>query len=194
MKSQNTPLRIALCLCATLILSSCAAPVLVAGAAGGATVANDERSNQSMIDDQLIEAKAKDAIYADPTRAKRIHVNVTSYNHVVLLTGEALSKATRSTVVDIVRNLDKVRRVHNEIRIADLTDLSSRTNDSWITSKVKSKMLTTRGFPSTRVKVVTENGTVFLMGLVTKDIGNHAAAITREISGVKRVIKLFEYL
>jgi osmotically-inducible protein OsmY len=194
MKSQNAPLMLVLSLCATLALSGCAAPVLVAGAAGGASVANDERSNQSMLDDQLIEAKAKDAIYADPTRAKRIHINVTSYNHVVLLTGEALSKATRSTVVDIARNLDKVRRVHNEIRVADLTDLSSRTNDSWITSKVKSKMIATRGFPSTRIKVVTENGTVFLMGLVTREVGNHAAAITREISGVKRVIKLFEYL
>lgn len=180
-------------LCA-LLLSGCAAPLLVAGAAGGATVARDERSNQSMLDDQVIEAKAKDAIYADPERAKRVHVNVTSYNHVVLLTGEALSKATRKEVLEIVRHLDKVRLVHNEIRIADLTDFSSRTGDSWITSKVKSEMLATRGFPSTRVKVITENDTVFLMGLVTKDVGDHAASIARKISGVKRVIKLFEYL
>ena len=182
-----------LSLCA-LLLSGCAAPLLVAGAAGGATVARDERSNQSMLDDQVIEAKAKDAIYADPERAKRVHINVTSYNHVVLLTGEALSKTTRSEVLDIVRQLDKVRLVHNEIRIADLTDFSSRTGDSWITSKVKSEMLATRGFPSTRVKVVTENDTVFLMGLVTREVGDHAASIARKISGVKRVIKLFEYL
>ena len=177
-----------------LLLSGCAAPLLVAGAAGGATAANDERSNQSMLDDQVIEAKAKDAIYADPERAKRVHINVTSYNHVVLLTGEALSKATRTKVLDIVRHLDKVRLVHNEIRIADLTDFSSRTGDSWITSKVKSEMLATRGFPSTRVKVVTENDTVFLMGLVTREVGDHAASIARKISGVKRVVKLFEYL
>ena len=182
-----------LSLCA-LLLSGCAAPLLVAGAAGGATAASDERSNQSMLDDQVIEAKAKDAIYADQERAKRVHINVTSYNHVVLLTGEALSKATRSKVLDIVRHLDKVRLVHNEIRIADLTDFSSRTGDSWITSKVKSEMLATRGFPSTRVKVVTENDTVFLMGMVTRDVGDHAASIARKISGVKRVIKLFEYL
>ena len=177
-----------------LLLSGCAAPLLVAGAAGGATAANDERSNQSMLDDQVIEAKAKDAIYADQERAKRVHINVTSYNHVVLLTGEALSKATRTKVLDIVRHLDKVRLVHNEIRIADLTDFSSRTGDSWITSKVKSEMLATRGFPSTRVKVVTENDTVFLMGLVTREVGDHAASIARKISGVKRVVKLFEYL
>lgn len=194
MKIQKTFLRVVFGLCAALLVSGCAAPLLVAGAAGGATVATDERSNQSMLDDQLIAAKAKDAIYADVKRAKRVHVNVTSFNRVVLLTGEALSKATRNKVVDIVRHLDKVRRVHNEIRIADLTDFSSRTGDSWITSKVKSKMLTTRDFPSSRIKVVTENDTVFLMGLVTKEVGNQASAIAREISGVKKVIKLFEYL
>lgn len=194
MKMQNNLLLITLSLCAALILSGCAAPVLVAGAAGGASVANDQRSNQTILDDQVIEADVKNAIYNDPQRAKRIHINVTSYNRVVLLTGEALSKATRDKVVDIARHAEKVRRVHNEIRIADLTDFSSRTNDAWITSKVKSTMLTTKGFPSSQVKVVTENGSVFLMGLVTREVGNNAASIAREITGVKRVIKLFEYV
>lgn len=190
----STLLGLCLSLCAALLLSACAAPVLVAGAAGGATVASDQRSNQALLDDQLIEAKAKDAIYADPTRAKRIHVNVTSYNYVVLLTGEALSAETRDKVVDIVRHLDKVRRVHNEIRVADLTDFASRTRDSWITSKVKSQMIATRDFPSSRIKVVTENGSVYLMGLVTKELGNQAAAISSKVDGVQRVIKLFEYI
>ena len=194
MKRQINFLLATLSLCALLVMSGCAAPLIVAGAAGGAAVADDERSNQTMIDDQVIESKAKDAIYSDRERAKRVHINVTSYNHVVLLTGEALSKATRNEVVDIVRHLDKVRLVHNEIRVADLTDFSSRTGDSWITSKVKSEMLTTRGFPSSRVKVVTENDTVFLMGLVTKEVGDHAASIAQRVTGVKRVIKLFEYI
>jgi osmotically-inducible protein OsmY len=174
--------------------SGCVAPVLVAGAAGGASVAHDKRSNQTMIDDEVIETKGKDAIYADEKMAKRLHVNITSFNHVVLLTGEALSAAERDKVVNIVRNLDKVRVVHNEIRVADLTDFSSRTNDTWITSKVKTKMLATKGFDSTAVKVVTEDGSVYLMGLVTKREGDQAAAITREISGVKRVVKMFEYI
>ena len=191
----NTRLLTSLCALALILFSSgCVAPAVVAGAAGGAAVAHDERSSQTIIDDEVIEAKGKDAIYADPKMAKRIHVNITSFNHVVLLTGEALSRAERDTIVDIVRRLDKVRRVHNEIRIADLTDFSSRTNDTWITSKVKTKMLATKGFDSTRVKVLTEDGTVFLMGLVSKEVGNQAAAITREISGVKRVVKVFEYV
>lgn len=174
--------------------TGCVAPVLVAGAAGGASVAHDKRSNQTMIDDTVIETKAKDAIYKDAEMAKRVHINVTSFNRVVLLTGEALSRATRDKAVNIVRNLDKVRRVHNEIRVADLTDFTSRTGDSWITSKVKTQMLATKGFDSTRIKVITEDGTVFLMGLVTKKVGNQAATITRDISGVKRVVKVFEYL
>lgn len=178
-----------------LLISGCAAPLLVAGgAAGGVAVAHDERSSQAILDDTVIETKAKDAIYKDPEMAKRVHINVTSFNHVVLLTGEALSRSTRDKAVNIVRNLDKVRRVHNEVRVADLTGFSSRTGDSWITSKVKTKMVATKGFDSTRIKVVTEDGTVFLMGLVSKEVGNQAAIIASEISGVKRVVKVFEYL
>lgn len=177
----------------TLTTTGCVAPVILA-AGGGASIAHDKRDNQTMIDDEVIETKGKDAIYQNPAMAKRIHINITSFNHVVLMTGEALSRATRDKAVDMVRNLNKVRRVHNEVRIADLTDFSSRTGDSWITSKVKTQMLATRNFDSSRIKVVTEDSTVFLMGLVTKEIGNQAAAITREISGVKRVVKVFEYL
>ena len=193
MSKTNIILLSGLTLGFTLLLSGCMAPALVAGAAGGATVANDERSSQAMLDDQFIEAKARDAIYADLKRAKRIHVNVTSYNRVVLLTGEALSSSTRNAAVEITRKIDKVRRVHNEIVIADLTSFSSRTSDSWITSKIKSQMFATKRFDSTRVKVVTENGTVFLMGLVDKKTGKQAAAIASNVADVKRVIKLFEY-
>ncbi|HEC18925.1 MAG TPA: BON domain-containing protein [Gammaproteobacteria bacterium] len=188
------PLLLFLAAALSLGLSGCAAPVVVAGAAGGASVAHDERSNQAMLDDEIIETKAKDAIYQDPEMAKRIHVNVTSYNRVVLLTGEVLSRSLRDRVVNIVRNLPKVRRVHNEIRIADLTSFGSRTNDTWITSKVKAKMIATKGFDASRVKVLTENGTVFLMGLVPRDVGTQAAEIARQISGVKKVVKVFEYV
>jgi osmotically-inducible protein OsmY len=178
-----------------LLISGCAAPLLVAGgAAGGAAVAHDERSSQAILDDTVIETKAKDAIYQDPEMAKRVHINITSFNHIVLLTGEALSRSTRDKAVNIVRHLDKVRRVHNEVRIADLTGFTSRTGDSWITSKVKAKMVATKGFDSTRVKVVTEDGTVFLMGLVSKEVGKQAATIASKIAGVKRVVKVFEYL
>jgi osmotically-inducible protein OsmY len=175
-------------------LQGCAAPLLVAGAAGGATIATDKRSTRSMVDDQVIETKTKDKIYADEGIAKKIHINVTSFNGVVLLTGETLSGSLRVRAINIARHIDKVRRVHNEIRVADLTSFSSRTNDSWITSKVKTQMFTAKGFKSSQVKVVTEAGTVYIMGLVTKKSGNRAAEIARNVSGVKRVVKLFEYI
>ena len=175
-------------------LQGCAAPVLVAGAAGGATIVNDKRSTRSMVDDQVIEAKTKDKIYSDVEIAKKIHINVTSYNGVVLLTGETLSRSLRTHVINVARHIDNVRRVHNEIRVANLTDFSSRTNDSWITSKVKTQMLATKGFKSSQIKVTTEAGTVYIMGLVTKSTGNKAAEIARNVSGVKRVVKLFEYI
>lgn len=176
------------------LLQGCAAPVLVAGAAGGAIAANDERSARSLVDDQLIETRAKDKLYEDPETAKKIHINVTSFNGVVLLTGETLTRQLRSRAINTIRHMDKVRRVHNEIIVGNLTDFKSRTGDSWITSKVKAQMLATKGFKSTQVKVITEAGTVYLMGLVTRDAGSQAAEITRNVSGVKRVVKLFEYL
>jgi osmotically-inducible protein OsmY len=175
------------------LLQGCAAPVLVAGAAGGAAVNSGERSADTLVEDQFIETKANDLLYADPKLAKRIHINITSYNHVVLLTGEALSRSLRDHTVNVVRNLNKVRRVHNEIRIADLTNFRSRSRDSWITSKVKTQMIAAKSFPSSRVKVITETGTVYLMGLVSRKTGKRAAEITRNIEGVKRVVKLFEY-
>ncbi len=175
-------------------LQGCAAPLLVAGAAGSATVANDKRSTRSMVDDQVIETKTKDKIYADAEVAKKIHINITSFNGIVLLTGETLSRSLRTRVINIARHIDNVRRVHNEIRVTDLTGFGSRTNDSWITSKVKTQMLTAKGFKSSQVKVTTEAGTVYLMGLLTKKAGNQAAEIARHVSGVKRVVKLFEYI
>ena len=179
----------------SLLLSGCPAPLLVAGgAAGGAAVVHDERNSKTILNDTLIETKAKDAIYKDPEMAKRVHINVTSFNHVVLLTGEALSRSLRDRAVNIVRNLEHVRRVHNEVRISDLTSFGSRTGDTWITSKVKGKMLATKNFDSSRIKVVTEDGTVFLMGLVSREEGTQAATIASQISGVKRVVKIFEYL
>ena len=178
-----------------ILLQGCPAPILVVGGAtGGAIVASDERGSRSMVDDQLIESQASDKLYADPEIAKKIHVNITSYNGIVLLTGETVNRSLRARAVNIVRHMDKVRRVHNEIRVGDLTDLKSRTNDGWITSKVKTQMLATKGFKSGQVKVVTEAGTVYLMGIVSKEAGNQAAEIARNVTDVKRVVKLFEYL
>ena len=123
-------------------------------------------------------------------------MSITSYNHIVLLTGEALSADARSQVEQIVRGVPKVRRIHNEMVIGEPTTKGSRLKDTWITTKAKTSLfkIKMKGFDPTRVKVVTENGTVFLMGLIRPNEGNAAVERIRNISGVKKVVKVFEYL
>jgi len=181
-----------LLLASVLSLSGCAA--IVAGAAGGAAAAHDLRSTTTMLEDEGIELSATDMLYNDSKLDKKIHVNVTSYNYILLLTGEVLSPDLRTYAVELVRDLKNVRRIHNELVVADLTVFESRTYDTWITSKVKTAMLTTPKFDATRIKVVTENKSVFLMGIVSVQTGNKAANIARHVEGVGKVIKLFEYI
>ncbi len=177
-----------------MLVQGCAGLVVAGGAAVGAVAASDVRPAQVMMDDKVIEMSATDKIYSDRELQTRVHINVNSYNYVILLTGEALSQDLKNKAVDIVRHLKKVRRVHNEIRVADLTSFESRAQDSWISSKVKTNMLGTKNFNATEVEVITENRIVYLMGFVTEDQGAKAAEIARQVEGVEKVIKLFEYV
>ena len=183
---------IVLCVLLLPLLNGCAG--FLVGAATGAAVAHDTRSAGTMLEDQTIEVAAKEQLYHDVTLEKKIHINVTSYNHIVLLTGEVLSQAALDHAIDIVRHIDKVKRIHNELAIADLSSFQDRSQDTWITTKVKSKMLGEKDFDSTRIKVVTERGSVYLMGIVTPEQANQAAEIARHVEDVKRVVKLFEYI
>ena len=117
-----------------------------------------------------------------------------SYNRVLLLTGQAPDVQSRDAVVDIARKLENVRRIHNEITIAPPTSGGRRTNDNYLTAKVKSKMAVTAGIDPTRVKAVTENGVVYLMGLVEREEGQRAIDVARQTGGVAKVVVLFEYL
>lgn len=179
------------------LLHGCAAPVLappIIAAGAGATVAlNDERPGRVILDDNEIVGGIKDKVYDKFKPEKQIHLNVTCFNGVVLLTGETLTRDMRSQVLDIARQQEKVRRVHDELRVTALTPITSRSNDTWITSKVKAQMFATENFKASKVKVVTEFGNVYLMGLVSRETGTQAGEITRDVSGVKRVVKLFEY-
>ena len=176
-----------------LNLQGCAG-LVVAGAAVGAVAANDLRPSKVMMEDKVIEMSATDKIYSNRDLQTRVHININSYNHVVLLTGEALSPELKDQAVEIVRNLNNVRKVYNEIRIADLTTFESRATDSWISSKVKAKMVSTKNFDATKVEITSENRYVYLMGIVTEQQGAQAAEIARQTEGVERVVKLFEYI
>jgi osmotically-inducible protein OsmY len=172
-------------------LAACV-PVLVVGAAGGAAmIATDRRSAGAQLDDETIELKV--ATQANTEFGDRIHFNATSYNGFVLLTGEVPDQGMWASVGNMVKNTEKVRGVHNELVVAPLSDYSSRSNDTYITSKVKTRMIEANKFPPNLVKVVTERGVVYLMGIVSKEEGDAAAEIAATTAGVVRVVKFFQY-
>lgn len=191
---KQTALVSLLIMAAAVALQGCTAAAVGAGAAAGASVAYDRRTTGTIIDDQTIEFKALDALFQDKELWNQCHINVTSFNNVVLLTGEAPTEALRERAVSMVRGIPKVRQVYDEITISAPSAMLSRSSDTWITSKVKSMLLADGQAPGARVKVVTEKGVVYLMGLVTRAEGDAATEVARQVSGVQRVVKLFEYL
>lgn len=191
-----------------LMLQGCAAAVLsttgtagaaasAAGAAGaaGAATAVCQRSAGTVVDDQVVEVKAIDRFLRDRTIFDTSHVNPTSYNGILLLTGETPTQALRNRAEELVKDLEKVRRVQNELAIVAPSSLLSRTSDTVITGKVK---IALGRYDLRRIaactKVVTENGVVYLMGLLRSDEADVAADIARKIGGVQRVVKIFEYM
>lgn len=189
------PNRILLMLClAPLWFAAGCAPVVVGGAAAtGVAVVHDRRSAGTVIDDQTIEFQALGDLHADKELYKQAHINVTSYNKVALLTGEAPTEELKERAAEIVRGNEKVRRVHNEITLAAPSSFTSRSADTILTGKVKAAMVGIKDFDLTRVKVVTENGVVYLLGLVTRAEAEIATEAARTTSGVQRVVRIFEY-
>ncbi len=165
-----------------------------AGAATGAAMAHDRRTAGTFVDDNLIELKAVGALQEDKELWNYSHLNVTSYNNIVLLTGESPSEALRQRAAQTVANLQKVRKVHNEVVVAAPSSLVSRSGDTLITGKVKTALLNNKEIDATRVKVVTENGVVYLMGLVTQAEADTATEVARRVGGVQRVVRIFEYI
>lgn len=180
-------------LLSTIGLQGCAG--LVVGAAGGAALAaHDRRDAEIILKDQQIESTATDKIYGDEKLRKKIHANVTSYNQVVLVSGEVLSSELREYAISLIQQTPGIKRIHNELEVANLTSFSSRSGDTLITSKIKTKMIGAKDLDATRVKVVTENKRVFLMGMVTAKEADIAVDIARNIENVKQVVKIFEII
>ncbi|MBI5450555.1 MAG: BON domain-containing protein [Gammaproteobacteria bacterium] len=177
----------------TLLSSGCAAPVFVAGTAAGASVASDRRSAGAVVEDQAIEFKATKAINDDLQLPQNIHVSVTSFNGFVLLTGQVPDHATRDYLSDLIGKIGKIRRLHNELALDQPTSMMTRSHDAWLTTKVKSALLGAEDINGIQIKVVTENGVVYLMGVVTPAEGQSAAAAAQKVSGVKGIVKVFEY-
>lgn len=188
---KKTSLLIAL-LTSSLLLQGCAA-VIAGGAATTAKVAGDRRTFGAQWDDQSIELKAANLIADQKQMADVSKISVYSNNGRVLLIGQTPTDAYKQEAGRIVSRIQGVRHVYNELQIGRPVNISVRSNDTWITSKVRADMLGTKNFDSGKVKVVTENGVVYLIGLVTRQEGEKAVEIARRVSGVKRVVKAFEF-
>jgi len=175
-----------------LLLQGCATAV-VTGAATGVSLAHDRRSTGAVIDDQGIEFKSSAALYKNKEIYDQSHINITSYNGVVLITGETPTETLKQQISAEIKAINKVKRIYNEVVIAAPSSLPSRSSDAWITSKIKAKLTADKDIDPFYIKVVTEHGVVYLMGIVSHLEADRAVAVVTKSAGVQRVVKIFEY-
>ena len=178
-----------------MLLQGCVAAAIGGAAVAGATkVATDPRSMGTQLDDETLESKVNSAIKKDQQIKSEARSSVTSYSGRILLTGQVPNENLREVASSLAKGVQNVNDVYNEVRVGPKVDFAQISKDSWITSQIKSKMLLDSKVKTSDVKVVTENNEVFLMGNVTQDQGNAAAEIARNVAGVTKVIKVFNYL
>lgn len=174
-------------------LAGCVPMFAIGTAAGtGTYISEDRRTSGMFIEDEGIELKGSRRIYQQ--FGNTVHINVTSYNRIVLLTGEAPNATIKADIEKLMMGVDNVRKIYNEIAVAGHTSLASRSNDALITSTVKARFLAERKFQINHVKIVTENKVVYLLGMVTRQEADNAARIASSTAGVGKVVKVFEYL
>jgi len=190
--SSKKSLKLAAIVTVVISLQGCVSGIVL-GALGIASVVNDRRTTAAQLEDESIEIKANNVVGNDAGLSEHSHINIVSYNRTVLLVGQVPNTMLRDRAAKLVGGVTNVNRIHNQMRIGNKTALTTRTNDSWLTSKVKLALTGDETLKSTQIKVITEHGEVFLMGLVTQQEGNLASEIARNVDGVKQVIKAFEY-
>jgi osmotically-inducible protein OsmY len=176
---------------AALALQGCELAVLGAAGTAAYSISEDRRTSGTQMDDETIAPRSQSRIY--DRFPSNVHVTSTSFNRVVLLTGEAPDEATRQEIAKIVLGVPGVRAVTNEIQLAPPTTRSSRINDEYITVKLKSRLLGSSRVSLVHAKTVVEDGVVYLLGLVTEQEAEEAVEIARTIDGVRKVVKIFEY-
>lgn len=181
----------------SIISSGCSTLATGGAEVTGLSLLHDRRTSEALLNDERIEINAGIELNAYDETRNLCHFNVTSYNGTVLVTGEAPTEKLRQKIISIVRAIAGVKLVHNELVLAQPSSMSSRSYDAYITTKVKSSLSSIKnlpGFDATRVKVITENKVVYLLGLVHKNEGMVATEMARRESGVKQVVQVFEYI
>jgi osmotically-inducible protein OsmY len=175
-------------------LSACVPAAFVAGATAGGAVVYENRPIKTIWQDQNITHRAQLRISTDKELMNRTNISIATFNHIVLLVGQVPTEQSRSHAVEIIKDIPNIRRICNQILIKPPISAAARSKDIWITTKIKAAMLEKEGLHSTQIKVVTEDGVAYLMGLTTPTQGKLAADTARKIKGVKKVVKLFEYV
>ncbi|MCF6434885.1 MULTISPECIES: BON domain-containing protein [Pseudoalteromonas] len=175
------------------LLQGCAAAV-VAGTAGAISAANDRRTIGSQIDDNNIEIKGMLAIRNIERLKEHANISLISVNGIVLMVGQVANTEMKQQAQSALKDIPAIRQVHNQLRISSNIGVTTQTHDVWLTSKVKTRLLAAEDVSGNNIKVVTENSEVFLMGLVKREEADRAVEIARNINGVTRVVKAFEYL
>ncbi len=175
---------------AAALLQGCG-PLILAGAGAAVVSFEDRRTTGAQVEDQSIELRTGNR--ADDRFGAKVHLNVTSFNRYVLLTGEAADDATRAEIEKIARSVPNVLGVTNDMQVAGMSSTTSRSNDTLITTNVKTRMLNSGKFNAIHVKVVTEAAVVYLLGMVTEQEAADAVELARTTGGVRKVVKMFEY-
>lgn len=186
--------RLAAATLSTLILLSGCASMISATREAPIQENRGHRTLGNYLEDEVIETKILVNLDKASTALRTAHVGVTSYNGLVLLTGQVPSPQAREEAERVAGQIREVRKIHNELQIAGPTSAIVRSNDAYLTSRVKLQLLAERNIEGSRIKVVTENGTVHLMGLVTQAEADLAVQVVRQITGVQKIVKVFEYI
>ena len=178
-----------------VLLSSCTTVLVQTTGPDGLTEDPTERTTGALVEDKAIETKIGVNVRAQEPELKKSNIDVTSHNGFVLITGQVQSEQLKNRVTEIAREASlKIKTIQNELEVAGKTSLIARGNDAWIATKVRTLMFADKNVPSDQIRVVTENGAVFLMGLVHREEGNLAGNLARNVAGVTKVVEVFEYL
>ncbi|KGQ30472.1 membrane protein [Gallibacterium genomosp. 2] len=177
-----------------ILLQGCVTAAVVGGGALATKVAMDPRTTGTQIDDQTLELRVADALRKDKQLNEQAHISVIVYNGRALLVGEAPSADLKEVAVNLARGVKDVADVYDEIQIGEKVSFMQASKDTWITTEVKSKLFVNGNVKATDVKVVTENGIVYLIGKVTQSQAAAAVDVARQVNGVRKVVKVFTYL
>ncbi len=163
-------------------------------AVSGAQAVYDRHSIQKKLDDNFTSMQAYRAIYLKTDKYKNTNISIATYNDTVIITGQTPEIEQKNEITQLVKNLVNERKIYNFVEIASPSSILTRASDTWITSKIKAKMIAANNIDPTKIKVVTENGTVFLMGIVPREDADIAVDIAQNTSGVQNIVKIFSYL